>query len=310
MCGLFGVVRAGGDRHPERVTDALLMLGVLAEERGRDAAGMAFVTAGTRARRWSHRAAAGRDVTIGGCRVVKRPGAFRRLWRPEYAGLVEQAAVVLGHTRWATQGSARDVVNASPLLVGSVLGTHNGDVDVDVVGVPFDWAPVGGTDTEPLLAALCADDGNPTALVASLERVRGRAALVWVDVRDPGRVWMARAAISPLAIGQDVAGNLWWVSNPDWLRMVEAHTPLRMRWIRMLREGSLLSVRARAGAPRLGAARSFQSWARPRDVRLADVVAYRGFTAADRDADRANSSRMIAAATWEGRRGTLRAAGG
>src|SRR5664279_2156907 len=42
------------------------------------------------------------------------------------------ARVVLGHTRWATQG-ARTLGNASPMAIGDIIGTHNGDVTAPTI---------------------------------------------------------------------------------------------------------------------------------------------------------------------------------
>ncbi len=42
MCGLFGVFRCPTAAHPQRAAQAFAMLGVLTEERGRDAAGIAL----------------------------------------------------------------------------------------------------------------------------------------------------------------------------------------------------------------------------------------------------------------------------
>src|SRR5947207_226114 len=125
MCGLFGLARPAGAASPRATTRALLMLGRLAEERGVDAAGLAY---------WpTPRPDTGRpsteiaDVTVDGWRVVKRTGRFGHLplrgARTELSG----ARVLLGHTRHATQGDVSRLANASPLVTGPVLGTHNGD---------------------------------------------------------------------------------------------------------------------------------------------------------------------------------------
>src|SRR4051812_11687900 len=69
MCGLFGLARAVTAEHPEWASDAFVALGVLAEERGVDSAGVALfgrpgainvVTPTIQG-----------DITDGGCRLVK-----------------------------------------------------------------------------------------------------------------------------------------------------------------------------------------------------------------------------------------------
>src|SRR2546429_53101 len=116
MCGLFGLLRCPGAGDPGRASEAFVMLGVLAEERGRDAAGGVD-------------AAALRD------RFGLRPGR-------------------------------------------------------------------GGTDSEAIFRAL-AGAGDAAARVRVLAALRGRAALAWADRARPGRVLLARAALSPLAVGID-----------------------------------------------------------------------------------------------------------
>ena len=114
------------------------------------------------------------------------------------------APVVLGHTRWATQG-ARTLDNASPLNVGDIIGTHNGDVTAPTRN--------GSTDSAWLFDQL---DHAPTikATAAVLTRLRGRAALAWTRRSRSDLVYLARTALSPLATAIDRAGALWWASNP------------------------------------------------------------------------------------------------
>jgi hypothetical protein len=83
MCGLFGLSRAAGARHPEWASDAFVTLGVLAEERGADSAGVALFGP-QRAINIVTRTIQG-DVTDGGCRVVKGLGRFTDVWRPSRA---------------------------------------------------------------------------------------------------------------------------------------------------------------------------------------------------------------------------------
>lgn len=159
MCGLFGMTLARN--YPTHLLDrgaALALLGELAEDGGRDAAGIA---ARYGPERWTLGTVAGPYRQLS-----RRPGFNRRL---------ASAQTAIGHTRWATQGSL-DVANASPTRAGRI--------------------------------------------VTILSRLHGRAALAWTDTAYTdrhgagGRVWLARAGLSPLAVGGDVDGGLWWASNP------------------------------------------------------------------------------------------------
>jgi glutamine---fructose-6-phosphate transaminase (isomerizing) len=279
MCGLFGLLRCPGAAHPGDASAAFVLLGVLAEERGQDAAGVALI-----GRRASSRPAppgAGRfgDVRVDGCRVVKARGRFSRLWRPALDGALDRAVLAIGHTRWATQGG-RGLASASPLLTGTLVGTHNGDIDAAALRRQFRLPqPPGGTDSAAIYQAL-ARAGSVADRTAVLSALAGRAALAWADRADPGRVHLARAALSPLVIAADVEGNLWWASNPRWLRVAERETPVRFARMQLLAEGTYVVV-GRRPRPGVVTCRQFEPVARPRDA-LCMAGVWRGFTAADR----------------------------
>src|SRR5439155_2801695 len=104
------------------------------------------------------------------------------------------------------------------MACGRLLGTHNGDVTADILRARYPHLrPVGETDSELVFGALAAarDEASILDVLSGLE---GRAALAWVDRADPGRLWLARAAMSPLAVAVTGGGDLLWASNPDWLR--------------------------------------------------------------------------------------------
>jgi len=282
MCGLFGLSRAAGARHPEWASDAFVTLGMLAEERGADSAGLALfgrpgainvVTPTIQG-----------DVTDGGCRLVKGRGRFTGVWRSSLLPDLDEAPVALGHTRWATQGTPDQLVNAGPLLVGPIVGTHNGDVTAAELRARFALPPAtGGTDSEVIYQALAAGH-RPEEVLSALH---GRAALVWVDRTHPGRLHLARAALSPLCVGVDAEENIYWASNPGWLRKVEQNTQVRFRSAVLIREGTHLTIEA--GMPRSTA---FVPTARPEDLLLPDKV-WLGFSTADRERDYAQRRHQV-----------------
>lgn len=280
MCGLFGMTLP---RHyPTDLIDraeAVALLGELAEERGRDSAGVAL--------RLGDQAHAEQAW-----QVSRTLGPFRRLTaRRRLMMQLAGAATVLGHTRWATQGRV-DLSNASPLAVGTLLGTHNGDVDPDTVPhrtASTGVAAGGRTDSEVLFGALATAHRSRVStarLVQILTLTRGRSALAWTDTaRSGGRVWLARAGLSPLAVGHDVDGGLWWASNPDWLRQLSRELQLPFRRLTLVEEGTLLSATPMAHHVRLVEHASFKPTVRARDARMLDVAAWRGFSQHDRDRD-------------------------
>jgi glucosamine 6-phosphate synthetase-like amidotransferase/phosphosugar isomerase protein len=293
MCGIFGFVRAEEAPEPSLATDAFFSLGHLAQERGRDASGFALVTghhdgpatdAGPAIRH--------RRVALDGCLITKAPVPFAKLWDPSFVRPLNRAAIALGHSRWATRGNPRAVANASPMVVGRLIGTHNGDVDEMALCDRYDLAePIGGTDTEVLLAALASVATEPRAIASVLASVWGRAALAWVDRSDPTRVHLARTALSPLVTARDWAGNFYWASNPRWFRVLDAKGAYGFRDVTVVREGTYLRVRGGL-MPGVEVERSFTAHARERDVFSAAGV-WRGFDGADMRLDRARSTHVI-----------------
>ena len=306
MCGIFGMIRSNTAANPERATDVFTSLGRLAVERGKDAAGFA-VTAGrtdVKAVRANRTDVDSMVANLGQVTVIKDVASFDALWDKDaaaHAVLVDQARVAIGHTRWATQGNKKALTNASPLAVGTLVGTHNGDVEtVTVPGHRALPARFGSTDTEWLFQALHRDRKDRRKVVTNLSAVEGRAALAWIDQDRPDRVYLARAALSPLSVAFDVDGNLYWASNPDWFRKVEdmydgkvgfhSHT--------MVREGTLLTVDVAGDQPVLADMREFTPQCRPSDMRLAGFAVWRGFDQGDEDADRSQSNRTVAPARF------------
>ena len=85
--------------------------------------------------------------------VKRHPGTFTDLAGPRrLRGLVDATAAI-GHTRWATQG-AINLANTSPLQAGTLLGTHNGDLDVDTIRYAPEWVDPSWTDSRVVYAAL------------------------------------------------------------------------------------------------------------------------------------------------------------
>lgn len=227
MCGLFGFIAAPSARPhfgTHRADQRLLDLGRRAQARGPHSWGVAAQTGGE----WKETVQLGR---------------FSDYAHTRTAALVTGADLVIGHTRWATQG-AITLANASPQRHGAIIGAHNGDIDRDSVPLLAD-DPCLGTDSAVLLRglSLCLtdDDDVDVALAEKvLSGIRGRVAVVWSVTATPTRpaeVWLARGAHSPLTIGRSQDGRVWWGSEPWWLTR---HCPRTLE----LDEGSIVRCRA------------------------------------------------------------------
>ncbi|MFG2085845.1 MULTISPECIES: hypothetical protein [unclassified Spirillospora] len=283
-------------------SDVFVTLGMLAEERGTDSAGLALLGA------WPGLGGGPGGGGVG-CRVLKGRGRFSAIWRPELISELDRAPVALGHTRWATQGSPAEPGNASPMVVpgaasigggpvaAGVVATHNGDIDAGDLRSRYALPPASGTtDSEPVfqLLAGCADTSDVTGV---LESVVGRAALAWVHRDRPTEVHLARAALSPLTVAVDSEQNIYWASNPRWFREAEKHTRVEFATIVMLHEGTYLKVGmerrpGRRDLPDVLARAGFLPTARDSDM---DDRVWTGFTRADEECDRAGLRHRVVA---------------
>lgn len=133
-------------------------------------------------------------------------------------------------------------------------------------------------------------------MVTILSGLHGRAALAWTDTSQAGgRVWLARAGLSPLTVGRDVDGGLWWASNPAWLRLLSHALDLPFVSLQIVPEGTLLSGTPNASTVKLTEHGQFKPTVRPLDQRLASTAVWRGFDPADRHNDQARLFHRIAA---------------
>lgn len=286
MCGLFGALHCGTDDSATTVATTVACLGALSEERGKDAAGIAIIRTGRQSDATAtRRTASNRLYSDGTVTVTKSPGTFTELLTGIRAILHSPRSAYLGHTRWATQGDVASLTNTSPLTVGHLVGTHNGDIDV--TSVPDHANHVknafGGTDTEILYRAIDRARGDRRKITKLLRTVRGRAALAFINREDTTRLYLARGALSPLSYAYDTDGNFYYASNPNWFRLVAKTTAITFTEITLVPEGHLLTVNTETGE--IEDVRRFTPTCREGDLALIGTSVYRNFDSADRWAD-------------------------
>jgi len=134
--------------------------------------------------------------------------------------------LVLGHTRYGTTGKNTDD-NAHPFEEGNVIGTHNGVISnytsidayirqaLEIDAKDYNWAAV---DSQTVFRLF--NHVGPAKYRDAIEKVRGSAALVWHDQRNPSALWMVRHG-NPLNLAWVPSmGTLFWSSQYDHLSSV------------------------------------------------------------------------------------------
>lgn len=304
MCGIFGLVRNLDAVHPERASAVLVELGKLSVSRGRDSAGLAFIPTGDGPSTIYDATAANvraQVADIQGVIIAKDTKTFDEFWGTDerYMPLLAHSALVIGHTRAATQGNRGLKQNSSPLAVGTLIGTHNGDISAESALTRGKRAlNVGDTDTESLYRAIDLVNSHRRKITDILTRVRGRAALAWYDRRYYSRLYLARAALSPLATARDAEGNFYWASNPDWFRTIDRKFDGAIGFtdIRIIREGTLLTISFASGQAVVEDVRVFEPTARWSDTLLPESIVWRDFTEQDKALDLAQAHHAVTAA--------------
>jgi len=182
MCGMTGILFK-----PQLRTSAeLATLGriftrllALNEHRGRDASGIALIR------------------NDGECRLFKRTVRSHELIeQPEYRAILEslneQAALLMGHTRWATVGSRSCWENAQPLKTRCCV-TCNGTIyNANELFAKYHLARHADTDSELIarLADRYAPDGKiyVKGFIRTLRECCGQLSAVVVSPADPQTV--------------------------------------------------------------------------------------------------------------------------
>lgn len=293
MCGLFGIVR-----NPDsfknmdamrRGAIAVRALGVNSEERGTHSSGLAMINRKASFNSYipNPEASKMKEVDLGNAYIVKAPGKFSNLLISDAASeRLVSCNTIIGHTRYATQGNTSQLTNASPLLTGTLIGTHNGDVLKNTIVGEKELKKValGATDSELLYLALNLTGGDRKAMVGVLRKAIGRVALAFIDRVNTDRLFLARGALSPISYAWTNDGDFVYASNPDWFRRIEkeAKGAISFRDITLLPEGRLITVDTKTAT--IVNSRKFTPACRDTDLYLLRTGIYKKFTISDRTA--------------------------
>jgi glutamine---fructose-6-phosphate transaminase (isomerizing) len=218
MCGIAGYSVEPGARVARTLAAQALLTGIA--ERGADAVG------------YAHRSVGGSPV------VHKRQAGASALLRE--LSLPQDAAEVLIHVRDYTKGHPKIEANNHPVRHGAVVGIHNGIIVNDdelffAHGIERE-RPDMSVDSEAIFALAEAYGSRGT----TLEELRGSMAAAWMDVREPGVIYLARGVGRPLWVGSAAEG-VFFASTKHALEVFESFMRLPLRK-RELDEGMLLRL--------------------------------------------------------------------
>lgn len=212
MCSLSGIIFGTAQRAPalraallHRFTRLLLY----GERRGPRATGIASVRA---------------DGTF---RLLKAPlPAHQFVLRPNYAAVLDgvdnDTTLLMGHTRWPTQGTEYVNANNHPLVVGTILLTHNGHLsNADAVAYHLGLLLRTDVDSEVIaqIAAQCTTSSGGmdiTRLNAALGLLRGRMAAVLVSTADPTHIILVKGN-QPLELAIHVDAQVVAYASQRWM---------------------------------------------------------------------------------------------
>lgn len=227
MCGITGFSKAA-DRSSVSNADRFMRQAVLAiENRGTDSTGYAWMNAD------------------GQGYYCKRPLAAHEavFSLPQ---INPHAITMIGHTRWATQGSKHKNENNHPVIDDGVMLVHNGVITNDKEIYRWldpDYPPKAEVDTAAFAAMLAHPDelfaDHPTDL---LPMVAGDNAFAWIMTAEPEVLHLARTDGRPLTIGWTRCGDLVMSSTPSTLYDLSRMAGVKVRRFREVEKGTYLKV--------------------------------------------------------------------
>lgn len=192
MCGIFGFSAANGKTFNEAT---LRKIATITEQRGPHAFGFAWVDAKGRLRSYKQHG-----------RITRNIGLLDML-----AG----ASMLIGHTRYATQGDPESNVNNHPHPVDGGWFVHNGVIRRYREIVARHLLNVSSEcDSEAIGHLIEQADGTLAERCAAAVRIAADSALAFAGLwRSPSRLVLVRAG-NPVAIG-DTAEGVYFASLPE-----------------------------------------------------------------------------------------------
>ena len=183
MCGLAGVILNKNKNRPysdlSQVVDIFEQTLINAEERGKHAAGYVVTS---------------EDSFL----LYKRIGTATNLIKSNKHNqlmfdIENNTNAIIGHTRYATQGSPKNNRNNHPIRCGNIIGTHNGALWNDTeLSHKFDLSTESQVDSEVLFRLLDKSDSIDDFVDSKLPLANGNLSLVWTDLDEPNIIYLIK----------------------------------------------------------------------------------------------------------------------
>jgi len=205
MCGLAGLVIGRKERSPKElraITKRFSNLMVATQIRGHHATG-AFVV--NKSGIEYHKAPLPADE------MVKTDG-----WKKLMQGVNNDTIAIVGHVRFATQGSPSDNSNNHPIIQDNIIGVHNGIIHNDYE-ICNEYPYEEEVDSAAIFSMLKGNSRNSrlsTAVIGdALPELSGDFAIMVADARRTDSIFVARDASRPLGYVKDYTNQLLWLSS-------------------------------------------------------------------------------------------------
>lgn len=224
MCGITAVSRAAISSIPD-IRPFARLAALAIEPRGRDATGFA----------WND---------DDGQWYWKTPRSARDAVRDSPVAF--STHTLIGHTRMGTKGPKTNNENNHPVVDDGIRLVHNGIINNDweiYKALGSDFVKKAEVDTAAAAALLA----NLEMLGAEhpvevLDRIKGSAALAWLDYAEPTVLHLARCQERPLTLGWTRRGDLVMSSTPETLTDLSTWANVRIRDFYEVPEGTYLRV--------------------------------------------------------------------
>lgn len=196
------------------------------EHRGRDATGISW---------WGK---SGRDATDEPWPImVKGPIAATQFVMDyrDYLFTAAQSGLVIGHTRFPTQGDKKHNENNHPIDNGMIVGVHNGCIyndDEIFRDLGTKAKRLAEVDSEAIFALLSTvaiehqpGDERVTAMAKALEDLTGSMAIAFYAKDEPNVLYLARGASSPLFVSASPEADMVFASTATCITDAIDHMP-------------------------------------------------------------------------------------